>query len=126
MYKRQIYNRKNVAQYISLMDEYLGKLGKSAVAGDYSSAIQTLYDALNGKLPVEAARKGVEWITRALQFEGLEVAEQMELLIMNGDCYKMLPDVENARKCYKQAYVVSLQFQNPALSAQIQNMINNL
>ena len=45
---------------------------------------------------------------------------------MNGDCYKMLPDVENARKCYKQAYVVSLQFQNPALSAQIQNMINNL
>ncbi len=121
-----IYNRKNVAQYISLMDEYLGKLGKTAVAGDYSSAIQTLYEALNGKLPVEAARKGIEWITRALQFEGLEVAEQMELLIMNGDCYKMLPDIENARKCYKQAYAVSLQFQNPALSIQIQNMIDNL
>lgn len=121
-----IYNRKNVAQYIALMDEYLGKLGKTAVAGDYSSAIQTLYDALDGKLPAEAARKGVEWITKALQFDGIAVPEQMELLIMNGDCYKMLADAENARKCYKQAYAVSLQFQNPALSAQIQRMMNDL
>lgn len=121
-----IYNRKNVAQYIALMDEYLGKLGGSAVAGDYSSAIQTLYDALNGKLPLEAARKGVDWITRALQFDGIDAGQQMELLIMNGDCYAMFPDKENARKCYKQAYVVSLQFRNPALSAQIQRMIDNL
>lgn len=121
-----IYNRKNVEKYISLTDEYLTKLGSNATAGDFSSAIQTLYDALDGKLPATAATKGVEWISKALQFESKDVGERMELLIMNGDCYKMLKDADSAKKCYNQAYVISLQFNNPGLSAQIQNMITNI
>ncbi len=121
-----IYNRKDVAGYISLMDEYLAKLGKTAVAGDYSSAIQVLYDALDGKLGREAAGKGVEWITKALQFNEINAAERMELLIMNGDCYKKLEDKDNAVKCYKQAYALSLQFENPSLGMMIQNMIDTL
>ncbi len=121
-----IYNRKNVADYVALMDEYLAKLGDTAVAGDYSSAIQVLYDALYGKLTAEASRKGVEWITKALQFNEIGPAERMELLIMNGDCYKMLGDRENATQCYKQAYALSLQFENPNLGMMIMNMIENL
>ncbi len=121
-----IYNRKDVAQYTLLMDEYLKNLGDGAVAGDYSSAIQVMYDALNGNLTAEASRKGVEWITKALQYEGINAAERMELLIMNGDCYKMLADKENATQCYKQAYALSLQFENPNLSAMIQQMMENL
>lgn len=121
-----IFNRKNVEKYISLTDEYLTKLGSNATAGDYSSAIQTLYSALDGKLPVAAANKGVEWIGKALQFESKDIGERMELLIMNGDCYKMLKDTDSAKKCYNQAYVISLQFNNPGLSAQIQTMITNM
>lgn len=121
-----IYNRKNIDQFISLMDEYLNTLGDTAVAGDYSSAIRTLYDALDGKLPENATHKGIEWISKALQTETLDKGEQMELLIMNADCYKMLGDMDNAKKCYNQAYMVSLQFQNPGISMQIKAMMENM
>lgn len=121
-----IYNRKNVEKYIALMDEYLTGLGASAVAGDYSSAIRSLYEALDGKLSADAARKGVEWIGKALQTDKVDVGDQMELLVMSGDCNKMLGETEAARKCYNQAYAVSLQFQNPGLSMQIKAMMDNL
>lgn len=122
----EIYANKSVDKYIALMDEYLGKLGQYALSADYSSAIRTLYEALDGKLPEAATKKGIEWISTALQFEGLDVGEQMELLIMNGDCYKMLGDKENARNCYKQAFAVSLQFESMMISGQIQRMIDSL
>lgn len=121
-----IYNRKNVEKFLTLMDEYLNTLGDTAVAGDYSSATRTLYDALDGKLPDNATHKSIEWIGKALQTGKLEPGDQMELLIMNGDCLKMLGEPENAKKCYNQAYAVSLQFQNPGLSMQIKAMIDTL
>ena len=122
----EVYTNKNVQQYILLMDEYLNKLGDYALSADYSSAIRTLYEALDGKMPEDATRKGIEWISKALQFDRIDVGEQMELLIMNGDCYKMLGDKDNARECYKQAYVVSLQFESFVISGQIQRMIDAL
>lgn len=121
-----IYKRRDVAKYISLMDEYFSTLGKGVVAGDYASATQTMYDALDGKLPQPALVKSVEWISKALQFEDLDTGERMDLLIMIGDCYKFLKDTENAKKCYKQAYTLSLQFGNPGLSAQVQALIDQL
>lgn len=121
-----IYKRRDVAKYISLMDEYFLKLGSGVTSGDYASATQTMYDALSGKLPQPALTKSVEWISKALQFEDLDAGERMDLLIMIGDCYKLLKDPENAKKCYKQAYTLSLQFGNPGLSAQVQALIDQL
>lgn len=120
-----IYNKKDFDTYFSLMDKYFSMLGTTIKHNDYRSAINAVFEALEGKLTPKVCTKFISWITLALQQE-VPTSDQMELLIMAGDCYKTMQDKENAKKCYNQAYVLSLQFNNPGLSAAVKQYLTGV
>lgn len=64
-------------------------------------------------------------MTAALQFE-LTPDDNLNCVLMLGDCYKGLNNIELAKKCYNQAYMLSLQFGNPSLSSAVQQYIKEL
>lgn len=120
-----IYSKKDVDTYFGMMDQYFSMLGEAASFGDYRTAINAVYESLEGKLTPKICTKFISWITLALQGE-VPSGDQMEMLIMAGDCYKIMLDKENARKCYNQAYMLSLQFNNPGLSAAVKKYLTDL
>ena len=120
-----LYNKKDVDRYCREMDEYFARLGEGISYQDYTDAVDALYEALGEKLTIEVAARGIDWLQKALKYP-VKPDEQMRCLIMLGDCFKTAGQRENAKKSYEQAYVVSLQFNNPGLSAAVQEYVKKL
>lgn len=123
--KYSLYGRKDAAEFIRLMDTYFTMLGTAAKPDDYRLAVDDLSQMYGGKFSPEVTVKCTEWVTRALQGD-MDPSTRMEMLLMLGDCHKMQKNTADARKCYNQAYVISLQFGNPGLSAAVQRYISDL
>lgn len=120
-----IYNKKDVDKFFNLMDQYFGILGTTITHQDYRIAIDAVYESLDGKLTPKICNKFLGWLNEAFQRD-MPPSDRMELMIMAGDCYKMIQDKENAKKCYNQAYMLSLQFNNPGLSAAVKRYLTSL
>lgn len=120
-----LFSKKDIDKYFELMDQYFVLLGKTITPADYRNAVDAVYEVLNGKFTPKVSAKCIEWITAALQGD-MDTSSRMEMLVMLGDCHKMQKDKENAKKCYNQAYMLSLQFNNPGLSAAVQRYITDL
>lgn len=120
-----VYSKKDVDKYFQLMDEYATYLGKAINGGDYIAMANALSEAVKNKMTPAICAKCVEWLGAALQCE-LSEDDRLNCLIMLGDSYKGLKDIEMARKCYNQAYLLSLQFDNPGLSAAVQGYVKQL
>lgn len=123
--KYNLYSRKDVDRFISLMDQYFQMLGTAVKPDDYRLAMDDFNQVFNGKFSPVVSAQCVDWATKALQGD-MDSSTRMEMLLMLGDCHKMQKDTENAKKCYNQAYMLSLQFGNPGLSAAVQRYISNL
>ena len=117
--KYYLYGKKDVARFIALMDDYFEMLDTTVTPADYRAAVDDFSEVLGRKFSPQVSAKCIGWIGKALQGD-IDPSARMEMLLMLGDCHKMQKDKENAKKCYKQAYVVSLQFNNPGLSARVQ------
>ena len=120
-----MFSKKDVDRYLELMDRYFALLGKTIKPDDYRNAVEAIHEVLNGKFTPEVSAKCIEWIRAALQGE-MDASSRMEMLLMLGDCHKMQQDKENAKKCYNQAYMLSLQFGNPGLSAAVKRYMADL
>lgn len=120
-----IYSKKDVDKYISLMDEYVKYLGPAIKGADYLAMVDAMSEALSNKMPSRVAEKYIEWLTAAQLYE-LDPENKLNSLVMLGDCYKELKNIDLAKKCYNQAYMYSLQFNNPGLSAAVQRYIAEL
>lgn len=120
-----LFSKKDVDRYLELMDRYFALLGKTIKPDDYRNAVEAIHEVLNGKFTPEVSAKCIEWIRAALQGE-MDASSRMEMLLMLGDCHKMQQDKENAKKCYNQAYMLSLQFGNPGLSAAVKRYMADL
>lgn len=120
-----LFSKKDISKYLELMDQYFSLLGQTITPADYRNAVEAVHEVLNGKFTPEVTAKCMEWITAALQGD-MDPGNRMEMLLMLGDCHKMQKDKENAKKCYNQAYMLSLQFGNPGLSAAVQRYMADL
>ena len=120
-----LYNKKDVEKYRSYMEKYFAGLGEGIRPQDYIGALESLYEVLGEKITPEVARQGISWLNEALKSK-LQPEMQMRCLLMLGDCYKASGSKEDAKKCYDQAYVISLQFNNPGLSAAVQEYVKKL
>lgn len=120
-----LYSRKDVQKFSSLMEQYFKGLGEAITPQDYLGALESLYEVLNEKLTPELAGQGIKWLNETLKSK-LQPEDNMRSLIMLGDCYKTVGNKEAAKKCYDQAYIVSLQFNNPGLSAAVQEYVTKL
>lgn len=120
-----LYSKKDVDKYRSYMEKYFAGLGAGIRPQDYIGALESLYEVLGEKITPEVAQQGISWLNEALKTK-LQPETQMRCLLMLGDCYKSSGSKEDAKKCYDQAYVVSLQFNNPGLSAAVQEYLKKL
>jgi thioredoxin len=120
-----LYSKKDVDKYRSYMEKYFAGLGEGIRPQDYIGALESLYEVLGEKITPEVAQQGISWLNEALKTK-LQPETQMRCLLMLGDCYKASGSKEDAKKCYDQAYVVSLQFNNPGLSAAVQEYLKKL
>lgn len=120
-----LYNKKDVEKYRSYMEKYFAGLGEGIRPQDYVGALESLYEVLGEKITPEVAGQGISWLNEALKSK-LQPETQMRCLLMLGDCYKAAGSKEDAKKCYDQAYVISLQFSNPGLSAAVQEYVRKL
>lgn len=120
-----LYNKKDVEKYCLYMEKYFAGLGEGIRSQDYIGALESLYEVLGEKITPEVARQGISWLNEALKSK-LQPETQMRCLLMLGDCYKASGSKDDAKKCYDQAYVISLQFNNPGLSAAVQEYVRKL
>ena len=120
-----LYNKKDVEKYCLYREKYFAGLGEGIRSQDYIGALESLYEVLGEKITPEVARQGISWLNEALKSK-LQPETQMRCLLMLGDCYKASGSKDDAKKCYDQAYVISLQFNNPGLSAAVQEYVRKL
>ena len=120
-----LYGKKDVGAYFKSMDQYAAYLGDAITAADYLAMVGALNEAVGMSKEADVLNKYVAWLTAALQGE-MGPEDRLDTLIMLGDCYKGLKDIESAKKCYNQAYMFSLQFGNPGLSASVQQYLKDL
>ena len=120
-----LYNKKDVEKYCLYMEKYFAGLGEGIRSQDYIGALESLYEVLGERITPEVARQGISWLNEDLKSK-LQPETQMRCLLMLGDCYKASGSKEDAKKCYDQAYVISLQFNNPGLSAAVQEYVRKL
>lgn len=123
--KYNLYSRKDADKFIGLMDQYFEMLGETVKPEDYRLAVDDFSEVYGGKFSPVVTAKCVAWITKALQGD-MDPSTRMEMLLMLGDCHKMQKNTADARTCYNQAYMLSLQFGNPGLSAAVQRYITDL
>lgn len=113
-----IYKNKDVATYITLMQEYLRLLGENVSPQDYGKAAQNLYYAAGDKMKTENHQTAVKWLEKALQGESAGV-DRINFIVMIGDSHREMKDYDAAQRFYNQAYAESLQLSNVGTAQQM-------
>ena len=105
------------------MDVYFKELGEEARAIDYGMAAQQVYTATGGKVPESVILKTKEWTVKALQYTDISLMDKINFLAMLGDTNKVLKEYVEAKKCYNQAFMESMQMEQEMTKAMIQMRI---
>lgn len=109
-------------KFFDNMDKYLAGKGEQTELEDYTQPLEDLSIAYNGKLSQAAYTKSLEWITKVLEKE-MSSELRTRLLIMMGQCFQNTDNVEKAKQCYNQAYLVSAGIENKRQMLHMQQMI---
>ncbi|BDF56659.1 hypothetical protein CE91St24_03340 [Odoribacteraceae bacterium] len=115
-----IYYKKDVKAYMDLQEEYIHALGKEANDVDYGSAVQTLYEATGGKISNEWHEKASQWIVEALKTPNVPLMNKLNLIVLLGDASRELGKYDEAKKCYNQAFMESMQLEHQMTQRGIQ------
>ena len=107
-----LFYKKDGEGYVTSMDAYFKELGEDARAVDYGMAAQQVYTATGGKVPV-----------KALQYTDISLMDKINFLAMLGDTNKVLKEYVEAKKCYNQAFMESMQMEQEMTKAMIQMRI---
>ena len=101
------------------MDEYFSAMDTTVINLEYGSAAQKVYQALGGNVSEQVRRKTIDWTLKALNGE-MAIVERLNMLVLLGDIYRDMKNVEEARKCYNQAFMESLQVEQDMTKAMLQ------
>lgn len=113
-----IYKNKDIAGYISRMNEYFAALGDNITPGDYGKAAQNLYFAAGKKLTPDDHKVAIQWVEKALAGEK-SLMDRINYMVMIGDSYRDMKDYDSARKFYNQAHLESLRMTNMEMAQQM-------
>lgn len=120
----EIYSNKSVSGYIENMDKYISLI-KQPLAKDYFLVIQTLFDATSGKMNKDGYTKSILWIDDALRDKDIAIDLHVNLVIVMGDCFAGLKNIEKAKECYNQAYMISLKANDANFATQVRQVTNS-
>ena len=118
-----IYHEKDAEAYMELQEKYITALGNEATDVDYGSAVQTLYEATGGKISDELHEKASEWIKKALALPNVPLMNKLNLTVLLGDASRELEKYEEAKQCYNQAFMESMQLEQKMMQRNIQMLI---
>ena len=118
-----LFYKKDGEGYVTSMDAYFKELGEDARAVDYGMAAQQVYTATGGKVPESVILKTKEWTVKALQYTDISLIDKINFLAMLGDTNKVLKEYVEAKKCYNQAFMESMQMEQEMTKAMIQMRI---
>ena len=118
-----LFYKKDGEGYVTSMDAYFKELGEDARAVDYGMAAQQVYTATGGKVPESVILKTKEWTVKALQYTDISLMDKINFLAMLGDTNKVLKEYVEAKKCYNQAFMESMQMEQEMTKAMIQMRI---
>ena len=115
----ELFYKKDADAYVNLMDEYFSAMDTTVINLEYGSAAQKVYQALGGNVSEQVRRKTIDWTLKALNGE-MAIVERLNMLVLLGDIYRDMKNVEEARKCYNQAFMESLQVEQDMTKAMLQ------
>ena len=115
----ELFYKKDADAYVRLMDEYFSAMDTTVINLEYGSAAQKVYQALGGNVSEQVRRKTIDWTLKALNGE-MAIVERLNMLVLLGDIYRDMKNVEEARKCYNQAFMESLQVEQDMTKAMLQ------
>lgn len=118
-----IYYKKDAEAYMDLQEKYIHALGKEANDVDYGSAVQALYEATGGKISNELHKKASEWIMKALETPNIPLMNKLNLTTLLGDAARELGKYDEAKKCYNQAFMESMQLEHQMTQRSIQMLL---
>ena len=110
----QIYSQKDQNAYITAKKAYFQQVGEGVDAKEYEEAVTHLFKPTRGRLNANAAKECLIWLEKLLAGEQ-ETIKQIQWLSMMGDCFSRLSEKKEAQAAYNQAYMTSLQVNNPGL-----------
>ncbi len=115
--------RHDEAKFFENMDKYFAGKGDQVEAGDYGQALEDLSMAYNGQLSKSAYTKSIDWITKALEKKDMDAEMHTRFLIILAQCFQNTDNVEKAKQCLNQAFVVSAGIADPMQMQYMQRMI---
>lgn len=120
-----LYGEKDQAKYVQLQRGLLERMGDLAGKEDYQNIAMDLLLKVNDKLAKESAQQVLIWLDKLISFP-MEVSEKTIYISAMGDCYVALADKAKAKECYNQAYLLSLQSQDPQLQMYYQQKLSGV
>lgn len=120
----QIYARRNQDAYVGIKKAYFERIGENSSAKEYQDAVMHLFTPTRGRLNENAAKECLVWLDKLLAGEQ-EAVKQVQWLSMMGDCYSRLSNKTEAKAAYNQAYMTSLQVNNPGLRQHLYNKMKS-
>ena len=117
-----LYAHKDEKKYMELKEAYFQMMGNLLSYSDYQGAIDKLVAVRKNALQPASYERCLVWLDRAIQLQ-VTPKEQMQAICYMGNCYKALDNVDKAKACYNQAYVLAMQLNDTWMQAQIKAVL---
>lgn len=117
-----LYADKDEERYMELKEAYFRMVGDLLSYSDYRGAIDKLVAVRKNALQPASYERCLVWLDRAIQLKATP-EEQMQAICYMGNCYKALDNVDKAKACYNQAYVLAMQLNDTRMQAQIKAVL---
>lgn len=117
--------RKNTDLFFDKMNQYFDGAGEVATANNYTMPVEDLFSLYQGKIPENAYPKVIPWLEKSLEFPQMSTQLRARVLCLLGECYKEMGNLEKAKQCFNQAFLVSAEVEDKVAMVKLQQMIKN-
>ena len=118
-----IYYKKDGEAYMELQEKYLKELGDQVNDTDYGNVVQNLYVGTSGKISTGLHQKAADMIVKALQYPNIALMNKLNMIVLLGDANRELEKYDEAKKCYNQAFMESMQLEQKMTQQAVQMTI---
>ncbi len=118
-----IYYKKDGEAYMELQEKYLKELGDQVNDTDYGNVVQNLYVGTSGKISTGLHQKAADMIVKALQYPNIALMNKLNMIVLLGDDNRELEKYDEAKKCYNQAFMESMQLEQKMTQQAVQMTI---
>lgn len=121
-----LHGKKDQDAYVDVKNEYFKVLGDKLRWQDLYNAVIDLGKATGKKFTEKTFKVCMAWIDVIGAQQDLDAGMKLWVPMTKGDCFLAAGDRENAKACYNQAYIISMQSKNAELQAFLKQKVASL